>query len=84
MAACEFIQNKCQVLKIDLTILILSFVEQNYHPTSCYSYTRYDETENLWKAYDYKNKYIMATSRAAKETLLLGSHSWTIYNDSKL
>ena len=44
---------------------------------------RYDSDLSLWKANNRKHKEFLATSDAKLDSLLIGPHMWTIYNDSK-
>ena len=37
----------------------------------------------MWKASNGKQKEFLATSDAKLDSLLIGPHMWTIYNDSK-
>ena len=37
----------------------------------------------MWKANNRKHKEFLATSDAKLDSLLIGPHMWTIYNDSK-
>ena len=43
---------------------------------------RYDDNTRLWIATVFDNKDFLATSRAPLQSLLLGTHLWTIHNDS--
>ena len=44
--------------------------------------TRFDIATNLWKATSTKHPDFLATSEAPYVTMLIGTHSWTVYNDS--
>ena len=37
----------------------------------------------MWKAKDKTSPYFYAESSAVYSSLLLGTHKWTIYNDSR-
>ena len=43
---------------------------------------RYDTENSIWRAISIKNPKFTATSEASFETLLLGTHTWTVHNDS--
>ena len=51
-------------------------------PQLIFFYLRYDKMSSLWKAENPEQPYFLATSAAARRTLLLGSHNWTLNNDS--
>ena len=44
---------------------------------------RYDNDEDLWVAQDPAYPHFMATVKVPEESLPLGPHIWTFYNDSK-
>ena len=44
--------------------------------------SRYDSAKNLWIAEHNKKTNFLATIKAPVESLLLGTHLWTIHNDS--
>ena len=43
---------------------------------------RYDANERLWVMRHGRNVDFLATSKATESSLLLGSHRWTVHNDS--
>ena len=43
---------------------------------------RFDTESSLWRARSISNPRFSATSEAPLEELLLGTNSWTVYNDS--
>ena len=46
-------------------------------------YLRYNDAQRQWIARHTSKEDFLATSSAPKTSLLLGSHSWTIHNDSQ-
>ena len=44
---------------------------------------RFDTAENLWTMRHRGREEFLATSQASKSSLLLGSHVWQVFNDSK-
>ena len=48
-----------------------------------YNLPRYDKKDQLWKMRHARNTHFLATSKATERSLLLGSHSWVVHNDSE-
>ena len=46
-------------------------------------FPRYDKKDQLWKMRHAIKVDFLATSKATERSLLLGSHSWVVYNDSE-
>ena len=46
-------------------------------------YSRFDREQDLWVVRHVEKGLFLATSKAPEESYLLGSHPWTIYNDSR-
>ena len=46
-------------------------------------FPRYDKKDQLWKMRHARKVDFLATSKATERSLLLGSHSWVVYNDSE-
>ena len=45
---------------------------------------RYNDALATWEVLDLTHPHFSAISRAPKDSLLLGTHSWTFHNDSKI
>ena len=45
-------------------------------------WTRFDTETSLWKATSARHPEFLATSESSFMTLLIGTHSWSVYNDS--
>ena len=46
-------------------------------------FPRYDKNDQLWNMRHARNADFLATSKATERSLLLGSHSWVVHNDSE-
>ena len=57
------------------------FVNGQLNPSS--SSERYDTVKDLWIMRHRGKEEFLATSQASKSSLLLGSHVWQVFNDSK-
>ena len=44
---------------------------------------RYDKQGKEWVMRHPRDQHFLATSRATESSLLLGSHKWTVFNDSE-
>ena len=43
---------------------------------------RYDDSKAVWKAKSYVEANFLATSKAPRDSLLIGSYEWNIHNDT--
>ena len=73
------IQGLCPLSKLDNVFTL--YIEAKYRMSGYLSNNiEYNELENIWELTTLE-KQVIATSNATQESLLLGTHFWTIYND---
>ena len=82
MSLSRYSLESCNVLTAGLTGLTMKHLPRHLNEFQLIFILRYDEKSSLWKAENPEQPFFLATSAAAKRTLLLGPHNWTLYNDS--
>ena len=45
--------------------------------------SRYDKRQKQWRMRHVNEEHFLAISKASESSLLLGSHMWTVHNDSE-
>merc|ERR1711971_823263 len=77
------LRGLCKDSYLDTTYVAVNIGKGFKLSGSFYTNIRYDEAERLWKAENEKYPSFLATSDATRTSLLIGQHTWSMFNDSK-